>query len=98
VFPFLGDGTGNWTLFDNTGLPNTDKERTWGVGLADIDKDGVLDVGVAFGDVLSPTWRSGAAKAAEGDKDKPATDAKMRGPERGMFGSIEVWRGQRTGN
>ncbi|MBP1684052.1 MAG: Integrins alpha chain [Deltaproteobacteria bacterium] len=99
VFPFLGDGTGNWKLVGNTGLPTTGKERTWGVGLADIDKDGVLDIGVAFGDVLSPTWRSGAAKPGETEKDKAqaAAEQKMRGPERGMFGSIEVWRGQLVG-
>lgn len=59
VFPFLGDGKGNWTLASNTGLPETGRERTWGVGLADIDNDGVLDVAAAFGDVLAPTWRSG---------------------------------------
>lgn len=107
VFPFLGDGTGNWKLVDTTGLPTTGKERTWGVGLADIDKDGVLDIGVAFGDVLSPAWRSGGAatKAAEAGKDKEKSDAaakaaaaeKSRGPDRGMFGSIEVWRGQLVG-
>ena len=63
VFPFLGDGTGKWTLVDNTGLPPTGRERTWGVGLADINNDGVLDIGVAFGDVLSPTGaRAGDAE------------------------------------
>jgi hypothetical protein len=103
VFPLLGDGAGNWTLIENTGLPTTGKERTWGIGVADIDNDGVLDIAVAFGDVLSPTWRSGP-KAAEAAKEKgkaegeakPATPEK-RGPDRGFFGSIEVWRGQLTG-
>lgn len=89
VYPFLGDGTGHWKFVDNTGLPTTGRERTWGVGLADIDRDGVLDIGVAFGDVLSPTWRSGSGKAS-GDQGKG-------GPERGMFGGIDVWRGQLTG-
>jgi hypothetical protein len=115
VFPFLGDGTGQWKLVDNTGLPTTGRERTWGVNLADIDKDGVLDIGVAFGDVLSPKWRSGplkppgekSGKIDDKGKDPKADpkkdqkpDAKtleqMRGPERGMYGSIEVWRGQLT--
>lgn len=99
VFPFLGDGTGHWKLIDNTGLPTTGRERTWGVALADIDRDGVLDIGVAFGDVLSPTWRSGGghkAAPAEKSKDPKAPAEKAPPPERGMFGAIEVWRGQLT--
>jgi VCBS repeat protein len=101
VFPFLGDGAGNWTLVDNTGLPTDGRERTWGCGLADINNDGVLDIGVAFGDVLSPTWRSGAAKKAadqaKESKDKDEAQKKMRNPDRGMFGSIDVWTGKLTG-
>jgi len=92
VFPFLGDGQGKWTYLPNTGLPQTGKEKSWGVGIADIDADGILDIGVAFGDVLSPTWRSGS-------KDKevaPKETEKPKAPERGMFGSIEVWRGALT--
>jgi hypothetical protein len=81
VFPYLGDGTGQWTLHSQSGLPATGRERTWGVGLADINRDGVLDIGVAFGDVVSPTWRSGH----KGEK---------KVPERGKFGAIEVWRGE----
>ena len=53
VFPFLGDGAGHWALVKDSGLPPTGRERTWGVGLADIDRDGILDIGVAYGDVLS---------------------------------------------
>ncbi len=108
VYPFLGDGTGNWTYVDNTGLPTTGRERTWGAGLTDIDNDGVLDIGVAFGDVLSPTWRSGpgAKKIEQPGQDKAKDDKKgkddkqeqkTRPPERGMFGAIEVWRGQLAG-
>jgi hypothetical protein len=78
VFVFLGDGTGKWKAVEGSGLPATGRERTWGVGLADVDGDGVLDVGVAFGDVVAPTWRSGTQGKA---------------PERGKFGGIEVWRG-----
>jgi hypothetical protein len=40
-----------------------------------------LDIGVAFGDVVSAGWRSGSqGKAAE----------------RGKFGSLEIWRGALT--
>jgi hypothetical protein len=98
VYPYRGDGKGNFTLLEKTGLPSTGRERTWGVGLADIDLDGVLDVGVAFGDVLSPNYRSGGKKkmetTPEGGSSAAATDPKQRGPDRGRFGSIEVWRGQ----
>jgi hypothetical protein len=83
VFPYLGDGGSHWTLDESTGLPATGRERTWGVGLADIDRDGVLDVGVAFGDVVHPDWKSGAKG-----------DAKSGAPQRGKFGTIDVWRGE----
>jgi hypothetical protein len=98
VFPFFGDGNGNWTLVDNTGLPTSGRERTWGIALADIDRDGVLDIGVAFGDVLSPTWRSGTrTKQDKKDQEKDKAEkkpAKKKAPERGFFGAIEVWRGE----
>jgi hypothetical protein len=60
VFPFLGDGAGHWKLLKDSGLPATGRERTWGVGLADIDRDGILDIGVAYGDVLSRASVPGA--------------------------------------
>lgn len=82
VFVYLGDGSGKWALTEDNGLPLTGRERTWGVGLADIDRDGTLDVAVAFGDVLSPGWRT-----TESGQQK-------KSPERGKFGAIEVWRGQ----
>lgn len=88
VYTYLGDGSGKWTLVDPEGLPQTGKERTWGVGLADLDNDGVLDVVVAFGDVVSPTWRSGRKDPAK----KEAGEAVA--PQRGKFGFIGVWRGQ----
>jgi FG-GAP-like repeat len=100
VFPFLGDGHGNWQLDDATGLPLTGRERTWGAGLADIDRDGVLDIGVAFGDVLSPTYRSGHPGKDEKNNEKKDAASPgepiLRGPERGRFGSIDVWRGHIT--
>jgi hypothetical protein len=104
VFPFLGDGAGHWKVVENTDLPTTGREKSWGVGLADINRDGVLDIGVAFGDVLSPTWRSGATRVATEGKGKEkgkkkaakANSEKPRVPERGMFGAIDVWRGQLT--
>jgi hypothetical protein len=51
--------------------------------------------------VLSPTWRSGPGPRTiqeqgkgkdKGDK-KDQKDQKVRPPERGMFGSIDVWEG-----
>ncbi len=78
VFPYLGDGAGNWTLASGTGLPDTGQMRTWGVDLGDINNDGVLDIAVALGDVVHPGWRSGKAGAT---------------PQRGHFGMMLVWRG-----
>lgn len=87
VFPYLGDGGTAWILDEGTGLPPTGRERTWGVGLADVNGDGVLDVGVAFGDVVSPDWRSGGSK----EKEK---GEKQGAPQRGKFGTIDVWVGE----
>jgi hypothetical protein len=94
VFVFLGDGAGHWRVVENDGLPASGKEKSWGVGLADVNKDGVLDIGVAFGDVLSPSWRSGPKGDKKSDKKD---DKKSTGPQRGMFGSIEVWLGELHG-
>ncbi len=96
VYALLGDGHGNFTRLQNDGLPDGTRERTWGVALGDIDHDGVLDIGAAFGDVRSPQYRSGPAKDKVMEEKKDPKD-KGHGPERGMFGSIEVWRGQLTG-
>lgn len=82
VLPFFGDGRGNWTFVENTGLPVEGRERTWGVALPDIDGDGVLDIAVAFGDVLSPQWRSGAK--AKGPKPTPAFRKGWGKLEKGM--------------
>lgn len=82
VFPYFGDGTGRWRLDQNTGLPTTGMARTWGVGAADVNKDGVLDVAVAVGDVVHPDWRSGGRSPGESGA-----------PQRGKFGAIEVWNG-----
>lgn len=80
VFAMLGDGKGNFTLLKDAGLPARGWERTWGAGVADIDGDGVLDIGVAFGDVLPPAWRSGSGKAApEPAKQKPGFFARLFG-------------------
>jgi hypothetical protein len=105
IHPFKGDGKGNWVHLQGTGLPETGRERTWGVAIGDVNGDGVLDIAAAFGDVLPPTWRSGKpkkesekGKAGEAkDKEKPKDPTeKAKGPERGRFGSLEVWTGRLT--
>jgi hypothetical protein len=83
VYTYLGDGTGKWTAVVPDGLPQTGKERAWGVGVADIDNDGGGDIAVAFGDVVAPNWKSGSKAGGA-----PAA------PQRGKFGSIGVWRSQ----
>lgn len=96
IYTYLGDGTGKWTPVAPVGLPQVGKERTWGVGLADVNKDGVLDIAVAFGDVVAPNWHSGVV--SKKDKDKAPADQKdanaPTAPQRGKFGSIGVWLGQ----
>ena len=70
VFVYKGDGAGHWSYVDDTGLPTTGMYRPWGVALGDMNGDGVLDIAVAFGDVLSPTM------------------------QHGVYGSINVWKGE----
>ena len=94
VYTFLGDGTGKWTPVVAAGLPQTGKERSWGVGLADVNKDGVLDIVVAFGDVVSPTWRSGGKKEGADQKKEGAEQKGPGAPQRGKFGGLSVWLGQ----
>lgn len=88
IFVYLGDGTGRWTPVVPEGLPQTGRERTWGVGLADVNRDGVLDITVAFGDVLNPGWRSGAKRKPSEAKESPGA------PQRGKFGGLGVWLGK----
>ncbi len=78
VHVYLGDGTGKWTLLEDSGLPLTGRMRSWGVAIGDANNDGVQDLAVAFGDVVHPNWRSGNPGAA---------------PKRGHFGTMEVWQG-----
>ncbi len=89
VYTYLGDGTGKWTPVAPEGLPQHGKERAWGVAIADINQDGINDIAVAFGDVVSPTWRSGKNPQASGDA--------KAAPQRGKFGSIGVWFGRLLG-
>jgi hypothetical protein len=86
VYVYMGDGTGKWTAVVPAGLPQTGKERSWGVGVGNIDDDGWGDIAVAFGDVVSPNWHSGPLKPNEQPQGSKA-------PQRGKFGSIGVWRG-----
>lgn len=94
VHVFKGDGTGKWTYVTDSGLPLTGKERSWGVAVGDANGDEVTDIGVAFGDVLPPTWRSGKKDPEEKKEEKKSGEAAARGPERGRFGSVEVWFGK----
>ncbi len=62
------------------GLPQTGKERTWGVGIADINRTAWGDIAVAFGDVVSPGWHSGreeAGRAAAGQQGAPARQVRL---------------------
>jgi hypothetical protein len=92
LVPIFGDGRGHWQLGADTGLPNSGRERIWGVGVADFNADGVLDVAAAFGDVMNPHPRP--RRRAERELAAPGrTRGPRPAPERGAFGGVDVWLG-----
>jgi len=44
-----GNGKGEWSLLENTGLLSTGLPITWGIGLGDVNRDGLLDFAVGTG-------------------------------------------------
>ncbi|MEW6249842.1 MAG: VCBS repeat-containing protein [Planctomycetota bacterium] len=53
VFLLRGDGTGRWAVARETGLPTTGLAFTWGLALADVDGDGVLDLAAGSGGIVA---------------------------------------------
>ena len=103
LFPLFGDGTGRWRPAPETGLPESGRERVWGVGLGDVNADGVLDVAAAFGDLTNPNpaprpalEAPPAQDAAEGSPPRRARRARPAVPSRGYFGGIDVWLGRKN--
>lgn len=100
LFPLLGDGTGRWRPAPATGLPASGRERVWGVGLGDINADGVLDVAAAFGDLNNPspppTPTLEPTPAGGGAEGLPRARGRRRraAPSRGYFGGVDVWVGR----
>jgi hypothetical protein len=44
LFWFRGDGRGGWSLVKESGLPTQGLSTPWGVRLADLDHDGILEI------------------------------------------------------
>jgi hypothetical protein len=53
LFFLQGDGTGNFRWIENSELPGYGLSFTWGVSLADINKDGVLDFAAGSGGLVA---------------------------------------------
>lgn len=53
LFFLEGDGTGKFRWVEDSGLPHEGLSFTWGVTLADINKDGVLDFAAGSGGVVA---------------------------------------------
>lgn len=49
IFLFRGDGQGRWKFLADSGLPQQDLHRGWGLALADLEGDGDLEIGGCFG-------------------------------------------------
>jgi len=52
VFALRGDGRGDWTYLDDSGLPSTGLAAMSGVGLHDVNADGTLDIAACSGLVV----------------------------------------------
>ena len=85
VFLFKGDGTGNWKLIENSGLPEKGMTQAWGVVLADIDGDGTQEIGGCFGTGSSQVASFLSELTEQGNNPLPA---EYFGPR----GSIRVWK------
>lgn len=53
LFFLQGDGTGKFRWIENAGLPTEGLAFTWGVALADVNKDGVLDFAAGSGGIVA---------------------------------------------
>ena len=67
VFVLLGDGQGHWVPSRDNGLPENGLPFTWGIALADVNADGVLDVVAGSGGIV----------ATNPDRSKPMIPAGM---------------------
>ncbi len=53
VFLLYGDGKANWTWSPDNGIAETGLAFTWGVALADVNGDGLLDVATGSGGIVA---------------------------------------------
>lgn len=67
VFALLGDGKGGFTYVEHSELPPDGLAFTWGVSVADFDKDGVPDVAAGSGGIV----------ATDNVRTAPALQARM---------------------
>jgi hypothetical protein len=67
VFFLQGQTDGTWKYFSNTGLPESGLLLNWGVGIADVDGDHVLDVAITSGGIVATDRR----------RDAPALEPRM---------------------
>ena len=90
VYVFLGDGTGKWTPVAPAGLPQTGKERTWGVGAGRRRQGRRARHRRGLRRRRQPDLAVGRQEEnAQAGAPAPAAVA----PQRGKFGSIAVGAG-----
>ncbi len=53
LFFLQGDGKGKFRWIENSGLPDNGLSFTWGVKMADVNKDGVLDFAAGSGGIVA---------------------------------------------
>lgn len=85
IFFFRGNGVGNWKYIADSGLPQDGLYQSWGLALADLDGDGILEIGGCFG--ISHSERPPSFLDPTGEM----RDA-FKGREWGPGGSVRVWK------
>ncbi len=84
LFFFKGDGQGGWQLVEKSGLPVGEEPQTWGVSLADLEGDGLLEIACCFG--------SAGVNIPPFLPNRDQILSLLKGSTSGPRGSVRVWK------
>jgi hypothetical protein len=84
IFACRGDGRGNWTQLEGTGLPAEGLSVTWGITMQDLNGDGLSDFAVATGGTDS-------GRRTIRPDPKGAPEEKQDPSSAGQLPRLQVW-------